>query len=70
MIEKIKHNVWVFFARVKRKKELKKLKQHLDDLSWHLGVEKMEEPELVKQYKDTELAIFITETMLKGLQYD
>jgi hypothetical protein len=69
MIETIKHNVWVFFARIRTKKEIKKLKQHLGDLSWHIGVEKMEEPELVKQYKETEVAIFMNETMLKGLQY-
>ena len=69
MIEKIKHNVWVFFARIRTKKELKKLKQDLGDLSWHLGVEKMDDPELVKQYKETEVTIFMNETMLKGLQY-
>jgi len=69
MIETIKHNVWVFFARIRTKREIKKLKQHLGDLSWHIGVEKMEDPELVKQYKETEVAIFMNKTMLKGLQY-
>ena len=69
MLEKIKHNVWVFFARIRTKKEIKKLKQHLGNLSWYIGVEKMDDPQLVKQYKEAEVDLFMNETMLKGLRY-
>lgn len=69
MLEKIKHNVWVFFARIRTKKEIKKLKQHLGNLSWYIGVEKMDDLQLVKQYKEAEVDLFMNETMLKGLRY-
>jgi len=69
MIEKTKHNVWVFFARIRTKKKIKKLKQQLCDLSWHIHIEKMDEPQMVKQYKETESIIFMNQTILKGLQY-
>jgi hypothetical protein len=41
MIERIKYNVFVFFARIRTKKLIKKLEQNLQDYSWHIGVEKM-----------------------------
>ena len=66
---RIKHAIWVFFTRIKIKREIKKLENHLSDLSWHIGVDKMECPELLKQYKETEVAIFINKTFLCGLQY-
>ena len=63
------HNVWVFFARIRTKKQLKKLKFDLDDLSWHLGVEKMNDKILLQTYEETKLKIFILEISLKGLEY-
>ena len=63
------HNVWVFFARIKTKKELKKLKQDLEDLSWHLVVEKIDNKILLEKYEETKLKIFILEISLKGLEY-
>ena len=59
------HNVWVFFARIRTKKELKKLKQDLEDLSWHLGVEKIDNKILLQKYEETKLKIFILEISLK-----
>ena len=69
MIEKIKHNIWVFFARIRIKRQIKKLNQHLNDLSWPIGVEKLDNPDLVIQYKETEAVLFMNKTMLNGLQY-
>ena len=63
------HNVWVFFARIKTKKELKKLKLDLEDLSWHLVVEKIDNKILLEKYEETKLKIFILEISLKGLEY-
>lgn len=63
------HNVWVFFARIKTKKELKKLKRDLEDLSWHLVVEKIDNKILLQKYEETKLKIFILEISLKALEY-
>jgi hypothetical protein len=63
------YNVWVFFARIRTKKKLKKLKQDLGDLSWHLGVEKIDNKILLQQYEETKLKIFILEISLKALEY-
>ncbi len=68
-MEKIKFNIWVFFARRRIKKEIKKLRNYLNDLSWTIGVENNCNTELLKQYKETKVALFMNETMLKGLRY-
>ena len=63
------HNVWVFFARIRTKKELKKLKQELYDLSWHLTIEKMNDKILLAKYEETKIKIFFLEISLKALEY-
>lgn len=69
MIERLKYNVFVFFARIRTKKRIKQLEQNLQDYSWHIGVEKNDDPELVKKYEEARAQQFIAKTTLKGLQY-
>lgn len=70
MLAKLKYNAFIFFLRIRTKRIIKQLKQDLGDLSWHLSVEKIDDQERVKKYKEIELWIFIKENTLKGLQYD
>jgi len=69
MVEKIKWYVFVFFARIKCKREIKELKQDLQDLSWTLGVEKNSDPKIANVYEETKAVLFFKENLLKGLQY-
>jgi hypothetical protein len=69
MIERIKYNVFVFFARIRTKKLIKKLEQNLQDYSWYIGVEKNDNPELIRKYEEARTQQFIAKTTLKGLQY-
>jgi len=68
-MDRIKFNIWVFFARIKLKRKIKGLKQEISDLSWHILVEELDDPELITTYKEAKLIFFMRETMLKGLQY-
>jgi hypothetical protein len=38
-------------------------------LSWHLGVEKIDNKILLQKYEETKLKIFILEISLKALEY-
>ena len=69
MIERLQYNVFVFFARIRTKKRIKQLEQDLQDYSWHIGIEKNDDTELVKKYEDARTQQFIAKTTLKGLQY-
>ncbi len=69
-MDRIKYNIWVFFARIRVKRTIGKLKQDLQDLSWHLCVEKNESPEILSQYKKTKALLYANEILLTGLQYD
>jgi hypothetical protein len=55
--------------RIKLKRKIKGLKQEISDLSWHILVEELDDPELITTYKEAKLILFMSETMLKGLQY-
>lgn len=69
MIERIKYNVFVFFARIRTKRRVKQLEQELLDLSWTICVEKNDDPELVVEWEKARTLQFIAKTTLKGLQY-
>lgn len=69
MIERLKYNVFVFFARIRTKKRIKQLEQDLQSYSWYIGVEKNDDPELIKKYEEARTQKFIAMTTLKGLQY-
>jgi hypothetical protein len=70
MLAKLKYNIWVFFSRINNKREINKLKKYIEDLSWHIYIEKSDDPELIKQYEEVKLLLFINKIMLKGLRYD
>ena len=69
MFEKIKYNVFVFFAKRRTIKRLKELNQELNALSWHIGVEKNNDEKLWQRFEEVKTLIFIKETTLKGLVY-
>ena len=56
MLENLKHNIWVFFARRRVKNKIKKLKHDLNNLS-HVNS------------KEIETKLFIQEIFLSGLVY-
>ena len=70
MIEKIKYNVFVFFARMRTKRAIKKLENDLQAYSWYIGVEKNDDPVLLEKYKQAREMKYIKETLLSGLKYD
>lgn len=70
LLEKLKYNIWVFFTRIKTKDEIEELTQHLNFLSWYIGVEKLNDPILVKMFEETRLALAMNELILKNLRYD
>lgn len=70
MIERLKYNVFVFFARIRTKKRIKQLEQDLQAYSWYIGVEKNDNSEIVKKYEEAKIKHFIAQTTLNGLQYD
>ncbi len=69
MIERLKYYVFVFFSRIRTKKRIKQLEQDLQDYSWHIDVEKNDDPELVRKYEMVRTQQFIAKMILKGLQY-
>lgn len=69
MFEAIRYNIWIFFERIRVRREINKLKQELGDLCWHISVEKLDDPELLTNYKEVEAILFAREETLKGLQY-
>jgi len=70
IIERIEYDVFVFFARIRTKKLINRIEQYLQDYSWHIAVEKNNDPELVREYEEAKIRLFIAKTTLKGLQYD
>jgi len=69
MIERLKYNVFVFFARIRLRKQIKQLEKDLQAYSWYIGVEKNYDPELLRKYEEATIQQFIKKTTLKGLQY-
>lgn len=70
MIERIKYNVFVFFARSRTKKKIRKLEQDLQAYSWYIGLEKNDDPSILQKFKDATCDLLIAKTTLKGLKYD
>ncbi len=70
MIYNIKYNIWVFFARICTKRDIKKLKRELGILSQYIVVTKDKNPKFYERFKKVKTALFIAETTLKGLQYN
>lgn len=70
MKDKIDWYIFVFFARIRTKKKIKELKQNIQDLSWHLGVEKSDNPEILKAYNEAKLWLMVKQFTLRGLQYN
>ena len=68
MIYNIKYNIWVFFARIQTKRDIKKLKRELSILS--LEIKKSKYSKFYERFKKVKTALFIAETTLKGLQYN
>ena len=73
IMEKVKWYWFIFFARIRTKKEIKRLEQRLWDLSWTLSVEKSKDELALKAYYDVKVFLFINMTiflMLVNLDQD
>ncbi len=67
MIKKIENLYYYFLLELsnwRNKQKIKKLKKKLSSLDWIIGIEKCDDPKVLKAYKETETQIRLLEIMI------
>lgn len=69
MIKHINYAYYVIISIIRTKKHIAMLEREMLSLSWIIGVEKNDNPELVDKYETTRLRLDVAKQVLKKIHF-